>query len=224
MNFLAIETSGTICSVALQKGTQTFTIEKLEPNSHSTHLHLLIEQIMQENELTYNELNAIILSEGPGSYTGLRIGSSCAKGICIAAALPLIAVSAHQSMCYSNFVNNSFSHFLCMTDARRDEAYITLFDHQNNALIATKAMIIENADFLETFAITNLLIQGSGAFKMNNKYSKQHVIVENECLDAKQLLPLGIKKFQNNTFENIHLFEPNYLKEFYTVPSKKTIF
>jgi len=179
----------------------------------------MIAELLEKTALEFKNLDAIVLSAGPGSYTGLRIGSSAAKAMCYALNIPLIAVSSHGAM-FENYVAThsimNGDNILCMTDARRNEAYCTLYSHQGEVIMPTQAIILDNINFLQPFLQQKLHCIGSGAFKMKEHENNNSFILEQECLDARALLNIGKKQFEKKQFENIFEFEPNYLKPFFT--------
>jgi len=217
MVLLAIETTGSICSVALFANGKIAEKQSDTVNSHSKELHLLIDELMKAEQVIYSELSAVVFSKGPGSYTGLRIGSSAAKGLCMALKTPLIAIASHESMLNAKELNLSqFDIVFCATDARRDEVYLTIFDNKKHILEPTAAIILEDTNPTTAYSGKKILIIGSGAHKFERFNNPNIKIINDDNLKAKNLIELAIVRFDNKNFEDIHQFEPFYLKQFYT--------
>ena len=223
---IGIETTGKICSVSLFDEDRVINeLSSNKENQHSAVLHTLIENLLKSSDVTINELDAIALSKGPGSYTGLRIGSSAAKGLCVALNIPLIAIPTHYAMLYNNTIKNNKNHqIICLTDARRDDVFMTIYnaDFEEEKLVRV-VDLTEEAVQME-FNKTPSLIIGSGAEKAKILLSINHEYRLDECLTAQQLRTPALNKFEQAEFEDIYHFEPAYEKQFYTVPSKKKLF
>jgi len=230
---LAIETATSVCSVALARDGNLLSIREVTtPNSHSSILTVLIEELFHEAGLRYANLDAIAVSMGPGSYTGLRIGVAAAKGLCYGLDKPLIAVPTLQSMaagisgssvkCQVSSVkaNNSISkieNFLCpMIDARRMEVYCAVYDENLKEILSTDARIIDGNSFRELLANHILIFAGDGAAKCK-PFLAQHPharFMDDFHTSAQFMISLAEKRFQINQFENLAYFEPYYLKDF----------
>lgn len=219
---LSIESSGTICSVALhQNGELLALIESDEPNIHGQKLAVFIQEITDLQQIPINNLDAIAVSEGPGSYTGLRIGVSIAKGLCYASQIPLIAVDTLQSLAFAmlqqkeiSFPENST--LMPMIDARRMEVYLAGYDLNLNKTIPTKPVILEDS-FYKTFKLPTFVC-GNGASKIEpSVFNGLLTLVNDITFSAKHLGQLAFQKFENKQFEDVAYFEPVYLKEFAVV-------
>jgi tRNA threonylcarbamoyladenosine biosynthesis protein TsaB len=220
---LSIESSGNICSVALhQNGNLLAFIESDEPNIHGQKLALFIKEMCDLQKINIHELNAIAVSEGPGSYTGLRIGVSLAKGLCYASNVPLLAVDTLQSLAFSmlnqnkeNFPSNA--QLFPMIDARRMEVYLAGFDLHLNKIMATKPVILNN-DFFNSIHLPTYF-GGNGALKIDASfYNLTHLnYIPDISFSAKHLGSLAFQKFKNKELVDIAYFEPVYLKEFATI-------
>ena len=213
---LNIETSSTNCSVSLSnEGKLIDLIEKDALNySHSENLHVFISDLMNKNKIHFTELSAVSVSRGPGSYTGLRIGVSAAKGICYGVDIPLISISSLKVL--ANNVN--FDGYIISTmDARRDEVYSCVFDSKLNVICQEKPEIINNKSFLNYAEKEKILIIGDGQKKcndlidLNTNFNFDIKILKPS---AKQMADLSFEKFKKNDFEDLAYFEPKYLKEF----------
>lgn len=216
---LSIETATTVCSVALSKdGSVIGSREINEGFVHAEKLTVFIQEILKEAQLEAAQLSAVAVSSGPGSYTGLRIGASVAKGLCYALDLPLISVPTLEAMALgaiSLYPNDAF--YCPMIDARRMEVYCALFDAELNIISPVEAKIID-AGFMSGFS-RPIICFGDGSDKAKTLPEIKHQFVE--CLpSAANVSVLAEKKFAMNAFENVSLFEPFYLKEFVAGPKK----
>ena len=213
---LNIETSSTNCSVALSKSGELIDfIEKDSPNfSHSEKLHQFIKDLIERNNTSIDNLDAIAVGIGPGSYTGLRIGLSTAKGLCYGSALPMIAISSLLNLAHSV----EFDGLIIPTiDARRNEVYSVVLNSKYKIVKEESPQIINEESFLEFTKDYNILIIGNGQFKckkiidFNSKFSWNDKILKPS---AKNMVKFSFEKFQDNNFEDIAYLEPKYLKEF----------
>lgn len=233
---LNIETATETCSVALAlDGVLLQCIETTEPKAHATKLNLFIEEAMKLSGFAYKDLDAIAVSKGPGSYTGLRIGVSTAKGLCFALDKPLLSVNTLQSFA-AYFKENILPTFLkenpklasqeillCpMLDARRMEVYTTLFDLETNFIEPTKALILNELSFAETLQKSAVIFFGNGATKWQPiALTLYNAWVANNCeVSAKGMVALSERLFRLNKFEDLAYFEPYYLKDFIALTSK----
>lgn len=217
---LHIETATTMCSVALSAGIEILALKELnERNIHASQITLFIDEVMKKAGKNYADLNAIAVSKGPGSYTGLRIGVSTAKGLCYALDIPLIAVDTLEAMAIGILQNNSeisLNSLLCpMIDARRMEVYTAIFDTNLKLLADVSAKILDEHSFDPFFTEKKLIFFGDGAAKSRQLYLNQtnYFFLEFEC-SAAHMVPLAVYKYQNGQFENTAYFEPFYLKDF----------
>ncbi|WP_281337124.1 tRNA (adenosine(37)-N6)-threonylcarbamoyltransferase complex dimerization subunit type 1 TsaB [Flavobacterium eburneipallidum] len=218
---LNIETATKNCSVALAKEGTTILCKEIaeEGYSHAERLHVFIEEIIKESGITFQEVVAIAVSQGPGSYTGLRIGVSAAKGLCYALGVPLIAVDTLQVLASQAKVSDGL--IIPMLDARRMEVYSAIFSPTFETKRAVQAEIItENSfeDFQET-----LCFVGDCAEKCKTVLTKEnHVFLEEiKYPSAKEMSLLSFKKYQKNETVDVAYFEPYYLKDFMMTVSKK---
>lgn len=218
---LNIDTSSTVCSVCLAEdghiiAERTDTSE----NRHASGLTTLISEMIEERGLALRDLSAVALSSGPGSYTGLRIGASVAKGICYGLDKPLISVSTLQGLAYmmAKKFTDTNGVYVAMLDARRDDVYMSIYDFDNIIVekdtFATANVVF--ADIMATYSEKNVYFGGPGALKMkliclNNEFG---TVIENLICVAGNINALSYKRFQNNEFEDLTYFEPFYLKEF----------
>lgn len=217
---LYIETSGTVCSVVVAKGEQLLAEATTnEANSHAAQAPVFIQQVLQDAALSIHQLQAVALSNGPGSYTGLRIGASLAKGICYAAQKPLIAISTLQAMAYGISSLQANQWYCPMIDARRMEVYTALYDHNLQMLMPESALILNENSFQE-FPLDKIIFFGNGAEKFSSVQPNARV-ENNFYLNARHLVTPALYKFRHKQYENTAYYEPNYLKPFYS--TKKSV-
>ena len=214
---LNIETATKNCSVAIAKDGKTIVCKELatENFSHAEKLHVFIEQILAESNVQFSELNAIAVSQGPGSYTGLRIGVSSAKGFSYALNIPLIAVDTLQLLAKQISIANGI--ILPMIDARRMEVFSAMYDSNYNQIRATQAEIIDESSYKEISETIHLV--GDGIGKFTNTLTDEKFVFHNKVVypSAKEMSALSFEKFQNSDFVDVAYFEPFYLKDFLLV-------
>ena len=218
---LQIETATQTCSVALaQDGILLDVLEKTERNIHAGVITIFVEELMQKTGKKYSDLDAVAISKGPGSYTGLRIGVSTAKGLCYALDIPLIAINTLEAMA-TGFMSNCFSVnpqtvFCPMIDARRMEVYCSVYDYKNKIVLATEAKIIDEQSFSDLLNQYIIYFFGDGAAKCEGALG-QHLnarVINDFENSASHLTNLAFEKFKNNQFEDVAYFEPFYLKDY----------
>ena len=213
---LNIETATTNCSVSLSKNGKTLAIK--EDNnasySHAEYLHVFITNLLKECHLKPNQLSAVAVSKGPGSYTGLRIGVSSAKGFCYALDIPLISVSTLRLLAHQVKGENE-GIIIPMLDARRMEVYSCVFDMNYNLLDSVQANILESTSYSRLLDQNKVFFIGTGVEK-----TKQLIKHENACFisdrwpSSKDMSAISYHLFKNEIFENTTYFEPYYLKDF----------
>lgn len=221
---LGIDTSTSSGSVALLKdekliGSQLYTIEK----SHSSLLHVMIEQMMGNAGCKMEELTAVAVAEGPGSYTGLRIGVSAAKGLCLALDIPLIAINTLEAMAYQLYRRSADHVIYCpMLDARRMEVYAALYDSDFANIKPTAPVILEDYAYEDILENQKVLFFGDGSDKSKGVIKHENAFFV-DCVvpSAEEVALLALNKYKNEVFENVISFEPFYLKEFRTASSFK---
>lgn len=217
---LNIETATKNCSVALSKDGKTLAIRELsEQNfSHAEKLHVFVEELLLETNVALKDLQAIAVSQGPGSYTGLRIGVSAAKGLCYALSIPLIALDTLEIL--ARKIQISTGIILPMIDARRLEVYSAFFDSNYAKIRETKAEIIDENSFQEETEILHLIGDGAMKFKEILTDEKFKYYPEIQFPSAAEMSLISFQKFQNNQFEDVAYFEPFYLKDFVLMTKK----
>lgn len=220
---LNLETATTNCSVGLAKdGVLIAFKEDNTPNySHSEQLHVFIQKVLEKATLSFSDLDAIAVSKGPGSYTGLRIGVSAAKGLCFSLDIPLVSVETLKSLA-SEKNSGDYNFIIPMLDARRMEVYSKVFDGELNEIRETKAEIIDEQSFAAYTSKGKVLLIGSGASKCQELIQSPNVSFETIAVpSAKQMAALSYERYSKGTFEDVAYFEPYYLKDFIIQTKKK---
>jgi len=216
---LHLETATTNCSVALsQNGNLLHCIENNEADfRHSDHLHLFIEQLLKKAQIEAKQLSGIAVSMGPGSYTGLRIGVSSAKGLCYANDIPLIAVNSLEVLAAAYNVQAD-DILIPMFDARRMEVYALVLNAQKEVIQPTQAVIITPDSFQEFQNQGRLVFLGNGAAKCKDVVPSTNTLFIDELQlpSARNMVAIATAKFETNITEDVAYFEPFYLKDFYT--------
>lgn len=214
---LLLETATPVCSVALSRDGQLISSREVnEANVHASKLTLFIEAVMKEARVKYRDLNAVAVSKGPGSYTGLRIGVSTAKGLCFALGIPLIAVDTLEAMA-TGYLQSAAEEKdglrLCpMIDARRMEVYMAVFSADLDILEPVQARILDEGTFAE---YPRIVLFGDGAEKCRAMYADHpNIRIEQFPNSARYLNTPAFRKFEEKEFEDVAYFEPFYLKDF----------
>lgn len=218
---LNIETSTTNCSVSLSKQGETLVLKEDYGNgySHAEKLHVYIEEVLKEAKINSEQLQAIAVSKGPGSYTGLRIGVSAAKGLAYALNIPLISVSTLQAL--AKQVEADSGLIVPMLDARRLEVYSAIFDVNNRLVRKIEAQILDENSFEEQLKIGKVFFIGDGVAKTKTLLSHANAIfIENKLPSADQMSALSFDKYKKSDIEDVAYFEPYYLKDFVALKPK----
>ena len=219
---LLIETATERCSCALanEQGIVSYA-ESNEPNSHSAKLSLLIDGLFTQTQYSYSDLSAIAVSIGPGSYTGLRIGVSTAKGLAYALDIPVIALKTCEIFAAPVFEKNHNACCVAMIDARRMEVYASIF-HNKKEIKPCSADILEEGIYEEYLSdkenvifVGNCLEKAKKVFELKNYFFDLSVE-----LSAKNMQGLAFEKYNKKEFVDVAYFEPFYLKTFEAAPSK----
>lgn len=211
---LNIETATKNCSVAVAKDAQVVSFKELASDgyAHAEKLHVFIAEALKEAGITFNDLSAVAVSKGPGSYTGLRIGVSAAKGLCFALNIPLLSVDTLQVL--ASQVTIADGHIVPMLDARRMEVYSAVFDVHHKPVRAVEAEII-TADSLSAMD-GNIHIIGDCQPKIKTVLTDGQFIYHEDVVypSAKNMASLSFDKYMEQAFEDVAYFEPFYLKDF----------
>ena len=225
---LHIETSAKNCSVALSQGGQLL-FNKIDTagSSHSVQLGLFVDEALSIAEREGQKLDAVAVSSGPGSYTGLRIGVSMAKGVCYALDIPLIAVPTLDLLAdeVKRTKQLTANALICpLVDARRMEVYTALYDKDCTMLHPVSAVIVDETTFAQDLENHAIWFVGDGAEKCRSIIQSQNANFDGQIVPlAASMLPLAEKKYQEQTFEDVAYFEPFYLKDFVATVSKKSL-
>ncbi len=230
---LHIETTTHVCSVAITSDGQLINErENKAGRSHASLLSYFVWQILSEEQIKPGDLDAISISEGPGSYTGLRIGVSTAKGLCYGAGIPLIAVNTLQSLTEGLFAQmkeesskpNDNSVYVPMLDARRMEVYSAIMDSKNLFIRGVKAEVIDEFSFNQWLKGHIVYFFGNGAEKCKETIKHPNArFIDNIDLSAKYMATIAEQKYKNRQFEDLAYFEPFYLKDFIATTPRKNI-
>lgn len=218
---LSIETSTTNCSVSLSFEGETLVLKEDYDNnySHAERLHVYIDQVLKQADIISSQLDAIAVSKGPGSYTGLRIGVSAAKGLCFALGKPLIAISTLEAL--SHQVKTKEGIIIPMLDARRLEVYSAIFDNGYNRLRETQAQVLNEDSFKSYLEDSKVTFIGNGVSKTKELINhKNAIFIEDKLPSANEMSQLAYSKYKKNDIEDVAYFEPYYLKDFVALKPK----
>jgi tRNA threonylcarbamoyladenosine biosynthesis protein TsaB len=210
--------------VALADGENSIALKEdgSDQYTHAEKLHVFIEEVLNQAGLKFSDLDAVAVSEGPGSYTGLRIGASSAKGMAYALGIPLIAVNTLQAMANALLSGSDKNLLIPMIDARRMEVFCAGFDGKGNAVFPTRAEVLEPDSFPEAAAFDKVLYFGDGAEKCREVLEpKGFEFVKDVQASAKGMVKLAAQKFVADDFVDTAYFEPFYLKDFVAGKKKK---
>lgn len=228
---LNIETSTGYCSVSLgfDGKCKHFRVAAPDDNRKSSHSQLLvvfIKELVDEAGIMLSDVEAVCISGGPGSYTGLRIGTSTSKGICFAGNIPLVSVNTLQviaAMARAKY-KGEYDMIVPMIDARRMEVYTTLVDSNLNMLTDVEAKVIDECSFVE-YSDKKLLFCGNGAPKCSNVLKNDNFVFLDDIFPSAEFMAeLSEAAFNSEKFEDLAYYEPFYLKEFIATTSKKSLF
>ncbi len=214
---LNIETATQVCSIGLSEGNKLLAVrESHEKNIHAASVTVFTEEVLREAGRKMQDIEAVAVSMGPGSYTGLRIGVSAAKGMCYALAIPLIAVPTLQAMALRARSAMEGDALLCpMIDARRMEVYTAIFDQNVREVRPTEALIIDDQSFDRELEKNTICYFGDGAEKCRDILDPLGMIYLPDIYpSAREIALLAAEKFTESRFEDVAYFEPYYLKDF----------
>jgi tRNA threonylcarbamoyladenosine biosynthesis protein TsaB len=215
---LNIETSTTVCSVSISRDEEVIALKELNSGyTHAENLHVFIQKLLKEMGMNISEMNAIAVSRGPGSYTGLRIGVSAAKGLAYALGIPLISVDTLAVMSAGALKKKSEKGFFCpMIDARRMEVYTAVYDHALQCVSPVEALIVDENSVDRFSQYGKIFFFGDGMEKCRALLEKlpQAGFISNIFPSAVFMPQLSFKKFLDKQFEDVAYFEPYYLKQF----------
>ena len=221
---LSIETSTSICSVAIHEQGELLALAEIkEPGAHAEKLLLLVDEVFEKAGLSFADLDAVAVSQGPGSYTGLRIGVSTAKGIAYALEVPLIGINPLQAMAASQSVAPG-DYVVAVLDARRKEVYTQTFGDSQKELSPIEALILEEGVFASILEKGRVYFVGDGVEKVKEEVKSANALFVADwaiSLSAKNMGVLASEKHARQEWEDLAYFVPNYLKEFKALQSTK---
>lgn len=226
---LNFDTSTPVCSVALSEGGKILALrENTEGKNHAALLTVFIDEVLKEAGRKAGDLDAVAVGKGPGSYTGLRIGVSSAKGMAYALSVPVIALPTLKIMARGYATEKSLNNNVLMVpmiDARRMEVYSAIYSVSLDEIRETQAEIIEHTSFAKYLSTSNLHLFGDGAEKCKKVLSGSDIYIDSDfTISAKYMPELSLQAFENKQFEDVAYFEPWYLKDFIaTTPKKKVL-
>ena len=218
---LSIETATKVCSIALGRDGKTtdFTDILEDEYSHSEKLNISILSLLKKNNLSFDEIDAVAISSGPGSYTGLRIGTSSAKGFCYGRDIPLIGVNTLEALCHLAPIDSGVK--IPLIDARRMEVFGSVFSEINKRAKEDFNEVVTENSFSDIEGEKYLFGNGASKLKEILKQDNSIHFIDNIFCSALGMVQIAEEKYNLKEFEDVAYFEPNYGKEFYTVPSKK---
>ena len=220
---LNIETATKNCSVSIAEGENILAFAELNRGqfSHAEKLHTFILDVLKQSKKTLQNIDAVSVSKGPGSYTGLRIGVSAAKGLCFSLDKPLISVATLAVLANAITVKKN-EYIVPLLDARRMEVYSAVFDNKHQQVRETEAEIIDENSFSTFLEKGKVYFLGDGAEKCKEIIChKNAIFLENYSPSSKQMVQLSAQKYAQNTLEDVAYFEPYYLKDFVAGKPKK---
>lgn len=222
---LHIESTSTVCSVAISKDNELIAIKEINNGyTHAENLHVFVEQLFFETSLQAKDLNAISVSSGPGSYTGLRIGFSAAKGLAYALQIPLITIETLKALSSEVINTDNIDAIYCpLLDARRMEVYCAIYDNQLNEILPVQPLVLNE----ESIKIFN---KEKDIYFFGNGMSKSKILlqtlpnvhfIDDITASASSMVSLAFQKYTTQNFADMAYVEPNYLKEFFFTTAKK---
>lgn len=219
---LNIETATKNCSVSLAENGKTITLKEVNDGgySHAENLHVFIQDVLKEANKTLKNVDAVAVSKGPGSFTGLRIGVSTVKGLCYALEIPLISTSTLKSLALQ--VNTNDGLVVPMLDARRMEVYSAVFTSDNSEVREIQAQILDINSFEKYLDKNKVYFIGDGVTKTKEIITHTNAFfIDGKLPSANEMAQLSYQKFLQKDFEDVAYFEPFYLKNFVTTAKRK---
>jgi tRNA threonylcarbamoyladenosine biosynthesis protein TsaB len=217
---LNIHTATETAIINLTKDEEVLgTFINYDTRQHAALLHTAIRELFQTNNVDIKKLNAVGVSSGPGSYTGIRVGLATAKGLCYALDIPLITFNTLELMAFSsaNFAKDDNALYCPMIDARRMEVFTAVYNYTLQELIPPSAMILDENSFADILNLNKVYFSGSGNNKFKSIAKSVNAFFINDRISTESLTAISWKKFRRNDFENIPYAQPLYIKDFYTI-------
>lgn len=218
---LCLETTTTNCSVALAKDDKLLALreDKSKNYSHAERLHVFIEEVLQEAGLDFQDLDAVAVSKGPGSYTGLRIGVSAAKGLCFSLDIPLLAIDTLQALSRQN-TTTKFDYYVPLLDARRMEVFTAVYTANGECLLPTEAKIITEDSYASYLEKGKVLFLGNAVKKWEELCAHKNANFLESLPSAKDMVQLANLQYKKSDTKDVAYFEPYYLKDFVVTKKK----
>ena len=233
-NIILIETSTELCSTAMASGGKIISYRESDrPRTHASLTAVFIDEMLRETGLKVQDCAAVCVSMGPGSYTGLRVGVSTAKGLCFGAGIPLLATGTLDTLVWQGitgeYFRNSqgdpdFRYIIPMIDARRMEVYTAVFSPDGKQLTETEAKIIDGGSFAEQLAAGHVLFIGDAADKCRTVITNPNAHFIQCCPKASSMLVPAMAEYKEKRFRDVAYFEPFYLKNFVATASRRKLF
>ena len=233
-NIILIETSTELCSTAMASEGKIISYRESDrPRTHASLTAVFIDEMLRETGLKVQDCAAVCVSMGPGSYTGLRVGVSTAKGLCFGAGIPLLAVGTLDTLVWQGitgeYFRNSqgdpdFRYIIPMIDARRMEVYTAVFSPDGKQLTETEAKIIDGGSFAEQLAAGHVLFIGDAADKCRTVITNPNAHFIQCCPKASSMLVPAMAEYKEKRFRDVAYFEPFYLKNFVATASRRKLF
>lgn len=226
---LNIDTATDQASVCLSLNTDLIQeIKSADQKNHGSFLQPSIQQILQQNNLTIQQIDAVTVTHGPGSYTGLRVGLASAKGICYALQKPLITINTLEVMAWAtrwhvskNLVLGAAYQICPMIDARRMEVFTATYNEALECVSPTTPLILNEQSFENELNKNIMIFSGNGSFKLKNILKNTNAIFVDELHSSASMISIALNKFNSKSFTSLAYSEPYYGKEFYSPASKK---
>ncbi len=223
---LNIDTATEIAFISISDNDKIFQFAiNYNQQDHASFLQPAIKKLLLKLDLSINKLNAIAVTAGPGSYTGLRVGMASAKGLCYALNIPLITINTLEVMALSamNQIKKNAALYCPMIDARRMEVFTAIYDHDLNEILKPCSLILDKNSFAELLKTNTIYFSGDGAAKMKDLLQNDNAVFLNTETSPDAMAKLSYKNFINKSFADVSFSSPFYLKEFHTIlPSSNT--
>lgn len=233
-NIILIETSTELCSTAMASEGKIISYRESDrPRTHASLTAVFISEMLNETGMSIQDCSAVCVSMGPGSYTGLRVGVSTAKGLCFGAGIPLLATGTLDTLVWQGitgeYFRNSqgdpdFRYIIPMIDARRMEVYTAVFSPDGKQLTETEAKIIDGGSFAEQLAAGHVLFIGDAADKCRTVITNPNAHFIQCCPKASSMLVPAMAEYKEKRFRDVAYFEPFYLKNFVATASRRKLF
>lgn len=224
-NIILIETSTELCSAAIASDGKIISYkESTKPREHASLTAVFIDEMLKETGMKVPDCSAVCVSMGPGSYTGLRVGVSTAKGLCFGAGIPMLAVGTLDTLVWQAGDRTDYKYIVPMIDARRMEVYTAVFAPDGKQLTDTEAKIIDADSFSDLLEEGPVLFIGDAAEKCSKVILHPNAHFEQCCPKASSMLIPAMAEYKEKRFKDVAYFEPFYLKDFVATTSRKKLF